>query len=166
MTRAPKAKPARPKRPVKSSLQADPGQGFDPDELASSELDQIALDAPGRGLAASEHMWRRVAQGEFDADVHKWLRAVAGKILRASEQPAARRRDEVFRATGLHGRRDKQQALRRFVRVLESFEDSEPRKSRDARLHELAVKAKLVPETMTQDEFRKLAARERARSKR
>lgn len=168
MKRPARKKPAAPA--PDPGAPAAPDDGFAAGERVCSELDQIAINAPGKDREASEHMWRRVAEGYFDPLVHDWLRAVAGKILAAAAQPASGRRDAVFRATGLAGRRDANRELRRFVSVVASFEDlTKPdgdARRKVARLFDLAHGAGLLDDEMTLDEFRKVISRERSRKRR
>lgn len=51
-------------------------------------------------------LWQRVADGDTDADLLRWLHATAARLLDADDSGAAARPDAIVRACGLAGALD------------------------------------------------------------
>lgn len=87
-----------------------------------TEIDNSTWQAIDGDRNASLALWRQVAIGDFNFDVHFWIKHVAEAVLDADSKPASVLRDRALkRALGLEGVADKHRALREFAESLTLF---------------------------------------------
>jgi hypothetical protein len=115
-------------------------------------------------------MWKRIAEGDTDTDLMRWLHKVARRLLEADEDRKnlgpQQRVYEITAAVGLSNKIDKNEKLRQLIEALEGFYpleeidgESVPRPFRrgeemKALIHHARSKG-LVPDDASDPEIRK-----------
>lgn len=126
-----------------------------------TDLQQIITAALRGRRSASRELWQRVAEGEIDAELLGWLRAVAVKVLEADQAGGKHRDRALADALGLRGVADQNAEIRSVIEVFDAFEalDSVKRGQGTRALIELLRQRGLIGEEVTDDEARKRIAR-------
>jgi hypothetical protein len=119
----------------------------------------------------AREQWQRVADGDLDKDLLKWLRATANAILTADDLPAAKRRDGIVKALNLQYRQTPHSELADTVSIVKSFpflakdgQERQPRRGEEIRSLIATVRHAMPEwEEKTDDEIRKTLTRMIAR---
>ncbi len=122
-----------------------------------TDLKKTADEALRGRRSAARSLWARVAAGDTDPDLQRWLQAVASRVLQADEAGGKHRGDALAAALGLRGTVDRNAEIRDVVSVFDALEALDPvRRGHETKaLVELLRQRQLVDDLATDDEIRK-----------